>query len=158
MLFRSLVGMRGGHPGQFDVSFPADYGNSKLAGRICTFLVFLHQVMEPVRVESATEAIRLPRNKYWFSDLAGLKKHNERLYYLVLRDIIFRDLHQDINDFFALLNFKLKLGFREEASSMSAALPPGTEAARYAARLLLDRKSTRLNSSHLGRSRMPSSA
>jgi len=51
--------------------------------------------------------------------------------------MIFRDLHQDMTDFFALLNFTLKLGFREEARSMSAVLPPGTEAARYAARLLL---------------------
>lgn len=87
--------------------------------------------------ESAGAIRRLPRNKYRFSDLTGLRQHNERLYYLVLRDMIFRDLHHEINDFFALLNFKLKLGFRKEARSMWATLPPGSEPARYAGRLLL---------------------
>lgn len=134
---RSLVGMRGGHQGQFDVCFPTDYGNLELAGRILTFQVFLHQVMEPVRVESAIDIIRLPRNKYRFFDLSGLRKHNERLYYLVLRDMVFRDLHQEMTDFFSLLNFRLKLGFGEEARAMCAILRPGSEAARYAGRVLL---------------------
>ena len=130
------MGMRGGQVRQFVVRFPADYGNRELAGRSATFLVALHQVLEPVPT-TAKEIGGLPRNKYRFSDLAGLKKHNERLYYLVLREMVFRDLHHEINDFFALLNFTLKLGLREEARAMYQAMPPGSEAARYAARLLL---------------------
>jgi anaerobic magnesium-protoporphyrin IX monomethyl ester cyclase len=134
---RGVVGLRGGLPGQFPVRFPDDYGNRDLAGRTLAFMAHLHQVLEPVAAESANEIRALPRNKYRFSDLTGLRKHNERLYYLVLRDMIFRDLHHEINDFFALLNFKLKLGFLEEARVMWATLPPGSEPARYAGRLLL---------------------
>lgn len=136
---RRLVGLRGGQPSQFTVRFPNDYGNPELAGHSLTFMAYLHQVLEPVEAEpSPGAARRLPRNKYRFSDLAGLKRHNERLYYLVLRDTVFRDLHHEINDFFALFNFKLKLGFREEARAMCATLPPGSEPARYAGRLLMN--------------------
>lgn len=134
---QGLRGMRGGQVSQFDVRFPSDYGNQGLAGRTATFFVFLHQVLDPVEAQTVNGAIGLPRNKYRFSDLSGLRQHNQRLYYLVLRDMIFRDLHQDINDFFALLNFKLKLGFWEDAKAMCASMPPGTEPARHAGRLLL---------------------
>ncbi len=51
--------------------------------------------------------------------------------------MVFRDLHHEINDFIALLNFKVRLGFIEEARAMCQAMPPGSEAARYAGRLLL---------------------
>lgn len=134
---RGLMNMRGGHQGQFEVCFPADYGNQELAGRTLTFQVFLHQVLEPVRAESASEAIGLPRNKYRFFDLPGLRTHNERLYYLVLRDMVFRDLHLDLTDYFSLFNFRLKLGFLEEVRAMCAILPPGSEAVMYAGRILL---------------------
>lgn len=134
---QGLLGMRGGQVRQFDVRFPLDYGNQELAGCTATFLVFLHQVMEPIEVASVRDIITLPRNKYRFSDLSGLRQHNQRLYYLVLREMIFRDLHQDINDFFALLNFTLKLGFFEEAQAMCASMPPGSDAARHAGHLIL---------------------
>jgi anaerobic magnesium-protoporphyrin IX monomethyl ester cyclase len=134
---RGLLGMRGGRPGQFAVRFPADYGQEELAGRTLTFQVLVHQVLEPVRVASAREIPGLPRNKYRLFDLAGLRKHNERLYYLVLRDLVFRDLHQEMTDFLSLLKFKLQLGCRQEARAMWAILAPGSEAARYAGRILL---------------------
>ncbi len=77
---QGLAGMRGGQVGQFAVRFSEDYGNRELAGRAASFLVTLHQVLEPVEVKSAAEVATLPSNRYRFSDLAGLKQHNERLY------------------------------------------------------------------------------
>lgn len=134
---KGILGMRGGQVNQFEVRFPLNYGNQELAGRTATFIVFIHQVMAPVEVSAVSGVIDLPRNKYRFSDLAGLRQHNQRLYYLVLRDMVFRDLHQDINDFFALINFKLKLGFLEGAQEMCASIPPDSEPARHVGRLLL---------------------
>jgi anaerobic magnesium-protoporphyrin IX monomethyl ester cyclase len=134
---QGLQGLRAGRATQFKVRFPPEYGHQELAGQELTFQVMLHLVMEPVSVVAAAELAKLPRNRYRFSDLEGLRRHNERLYYLVLRDTLFRDLHQEMTDFLALLKFRLQLGFREEALAMVAALAPESEAASYAGRFLL---------------------
>lgn len=134
---QGILGLRGGGVNQFDVRFPDDYGNRNLAGRTLTFMAYLHRVLEPVEVGSIADVAGLPRNMYRFSDLAGLHEHNEKLYYLVLRDMVFRSLRDEITDFLALLHFKLKLGFLEEAQAMYKTLPRQSEAARLAGRILL---------------------
>lgn len=111
-----LVGVKSGSGVQFDVVFPEDYGHSALAGRKVPFQVYLHKVMEPVHFADAQEMVRKPvKNMYRFDDLVGLKKYNEALYYMVLRDSVLHSLTGNLNDMIALFDFYLKLGFVEKA-------------------------------------------
>lgn len=135
---QGITGLKAGQWAQFDVNFPSDYGNRELAGRTAVFQVYLHQVLEPVLVEAGRELSgNLPHNMYRFADLAALRQHNEKLYYLVLRDTVERGLTQDMTDYFKMLDFRLKLGFREEALAMLAILPPESDLASHAGRILL---------------------
>jgi tetratricopeptide (TPR) repeat protein len=55
------------------------------------------------------------KNMYRFTDLNGLKKYNEALYYMVLRDSVLHSLTGNLNDMIALFDYYLKLGFVEKA-------------------------------------------
>lgn len=140
---KGISGLRAGRLTQFEVRFPAAYGNEELAGRTAVFQAFLHQVLEPVLAETNQDLPAvLPRNTYRFSDLTALRQHNENLYYLAMRDTAERGLTQDMTDFFKMLDFRLKLGFWEEADAMLQILPPDSDLAGHAGRILLANKRT----------------
>ena len=135
---RGINGMKAGSAGQFDVTFPEDYGNRRLAGQRATFQVYLHQVMEPVCYDNL-DAMRRnpPRNMYRFDDLIGLQKHNENLYYMVLRDSILHSFTGNLNDMMALFNYYLKLGFIEKAMDIAHSLPKEPSVMGHVGRVLL---------------------
>jgi tetratricopeptide (TPR) repeat protein len=133
-----MQGMKAGGVSQFAVRFPADYGQPELAGQTAMFQVYLHQVLEPVPLANAEELpANGPRNIYRFNDLPALRKQNENLYYLVLRDSMPQKLLQEMTDFLSLLNFYLKLGFRGQAEELLALLPGDGSMHEHAARILL---------------------
>ncbi|MFZ5769912.1 MAG: radical SAM protein [Thermodesulfobacteriota bacterium] len=133
-----LRGMKAGRVSQYPVSFPADYGHSELAGRTVLFQVFLHQVLEPVSLEHPEALLdNPPRNIYRFNDLEGLRKQNENLYYLVLKDTLPQKLVQEMTDFLSLINFYLKLGFRQQAEQLLDLLPRNGATLEHAGRIVL---------------------
>ncbi len=135
---KGLLGMKAGRVNQFSVAFPNDYGNTELAGRTALFQVFLHQVMEPVimhRLDDLQE--NAPQNIYRFNNLEGVRKQNENLYYLVLRDSLPQKLMQEMTDYLSLVNFYLRLGFRDRAEPLVDLLPGDPSTLEHAGRILL---------------------
>lgn len=133
-----LQGMKAGRTNQFPVRFPADYGHSELAGRTVMFQVFLHQVMEPVSIDNMEGFLdNPPQNIYRFNDLDGLRQQNENLYYLVLKDSLPQKLMGEMTDFLNLMNFYLKLGFRNQAEPLLDLLPRNGSTLEHAGRILL---------------------
>jgi len=63
------------------------------------------------------------RNMYRFTELFQLKKYNERLYYMTLRDSVLNSLNGNLNDMLALFDYSLKLGFFEKAMDLAYDLP-----------------------------------
>ncbi|MCB2181748.1 MAG: radical SAM protein [Desulfobulbaceae bacterium] len=135
---KQMRGMKAGSASQFDVVFPADYGNKRLAGQKVSFQVYLHQVLEPV-VYDSVEAVaeKTPRNMYRFDDLFNLKKHNENLYYMVLRDSLLHSYTGNLPHVMALFNYYLKLGFKEKALDLTYSLPQEPSVMGHAGRVLL---------------------
>jgi hypothetical protein len=133
-----LQGMKAGKVSQFAVRFPADYGNSDLAGKAVMFQVFLHQVMEPVIIMHMDGLLdNAPQNIYRFNDLEGLRKQNENLYYMVLKDSLPQKLIHEMTDFLRLINFYLKLGFRQQAEPLLDLLPRNGSTLEHAGRIML---------------------
>lgn len=133
-----MQGMTAGRVNQFEVRFPADYGNKSLAGRLATFQVHLHQVMEPVAIAQWRDLLeQAPRNIYRFNDLDGLRRWNENLYYLALRESVPWKLTQEMTDFLGLINFYMRLGFRDKGDSLLELLPADGSMHEHAARILL---------------------
>jgi len=133
-----LQGMKAGRVSQFTVRFPADYGNRELAGRTLMFQIFLHQVMEPVIIEHMDGLLdHPPQNTYRFNDLDGLRKQNEKLYYLALKDSLPQKLMGEMTDFLNLMNFYLRLGFRHQAQPLLDLLPRNGSTLEHAGRILL---------------------
>ena len=121
---QGLIGVKSGSAVQFEVRFPDSYGNRKLAGRAIPFQVFLHQALDPVHFDRPEDMLTAPiRNMYRFDDLYSLKKYNENLYYMVLRDSILHSLTGNLNDMIALFDYSLKLGFMEKAYDLAHSLP-----------------------------------
>lgn len=119
-----LIGAKPGSGMQFDVTFPPDYGNKELAGKRIPFQVYIHKVMEPVRYPDVETMLAEPvHNMYRFDDLIGLKKYNESLYYMVLRDSVLHSLKGNLNDMIALFDYSLKLGLVEKALDLGHSLP-----------------------------------
>ncbi len=135
---QGMEGVKAGGLTQIMVRFPADYGNPRLAGQEVAFHVFLHQVLEPVvRTDLAEIEKRPPRNMYRFDDLFNLKKHNENLYYMVLRDSVLHSYTGNLPHMMALFNYYLKLGFTEKALDLAATLPDEPSVMGHAGRVLL---------------------
>ncbi|MFZ5766697.1 MAG: radical SAM protein [Thermodesulfobacteriota bacterium] len=133
-----LHGMKAGRVSQFPVRFPDDYGEPALAGRTAIFQVYLHQVMEPVEIADWRDlAAQAPRNIYRFNDLDGLRRQNDNLHYLALRDSVPWKLTQEMTDFLSLLNYYLRLGFRDKADALLDLLPPDAASHEHAGRILL---------------------
>lgn len=133
----ALIGLKSGRITQCELVFPEDYGNENLAGRKALFMIYLHQALDPVPLRGREEVMRLaPRNIYRYNDLPALKEHNQKLYYLTLRDHTLRGLTQDMNDFLALLNFYLRLDFRDKVDEMLALLPPDRSLHGHVIRIL----------------------
>lgn len=135
---QGLTGMRAGGVKQLEAVFPDDYGNRELAGKTVMFQLYLHLAMEPYIGRNMAEFFeRPPGNIYRFHDLDALRKHNGNLYYLVLKDSVFRDLAYNLTDIISLLNFNLKLGFHEKAKSILARLPMDENLQAHVGRVFL---------------------
>ena len=135
---QGMEGVKAGGLTQFRVRFPREYGNPALAGKELSFQVFLHQVLEPVTYTDLAEVEqRAPRNMYRFDDLFNLRKHNENLYYMVLRDSILHGYTGNLPHMMALFNYYLKLGFTEKALDLAATLPDEPSVMGHAGRILL---------------------
>ena len=135
---QGMEGVKAGGLTQIRVRFPADYGNPALAGQEIPFHVFLHQVLEPVTYTDLAEVEqKAPRNMYRFDDLFNLKKHNENLYYMVLRDSVLHSYTGNLPHMMALFNYYLKLGFTEKALDLAATLPDEPSVMGHAGRVLL---------------------
>ncbi len=135
---QGMEGVKAGGLTQFMVRFPDDYGNRKLAGRRLSFHVFLHQVLESVEFRDPEEIEqKAPRNMYRFDDLFNLRKHNENLYYMVLRDSVLHSYTGNLPHMMALFNYYLKLGFTEKALDLAADLPDEVSVMGHVGRVLL---------------------
>ena len=131
-------GIKGLHPGgfnEFPVSFPDNYYEPSLAGKVIRFQAMVHLVMEPVIVEKIEDLAKVPKNIYYFPDLTTLREYNENLYYMVLRNTTLRGLGEDLVHYLSLMNFYLKLGFVERALSLLKNLPQEPRIMGYAARI-----------------------
>ena len=135
---QGMEGVKAGGLTRIMVRFPGDYGNPALAGQEVAFNVFLHQVLEPVvYTDLAQVEEKAPRNMYRFDDLFNLKKHNENLYYMVLRDSVLHSYTGNLPHMMALFNYYLKLGFTEKALDLAATLPDEPSVMGHAGRMLL---------------------
>ncbi|MGD8757560.1 MAG: radical SAM protein, partial [Deltaproteobacteria bacterium] len=84
-----LDGMAPGEYARFDVTFPVDYGQKVLAGKVVTFRVHVHHTMESVSVSNVEDLGRLAlANEYALEDIEGLRQHNIHLYYRVVHQCL----------------------------------------------------------------------
>jgi radical SAM superfamily enzyme YgiQ (UPF0313 family)/tetratricopeptide (TPR) repeat protein len=135
---KGMTGRKAGSAFQFDAVFPEDYGSTKLAGRRVVFQAFLYQVLEPVPYRDIDEMAMNPtRNMYRINDLVNLRKYNENLYYMVLRDSILHTYGGNLTDMMALFNYSLKLGFRDKAMDIAWSLPQEPSIMGHIGRVLL---------------------
>ncbi|MBU0945136.1 MAG: radical SAM protein [Proteobacteria bacterium] len=135
---RGMDGVKTGSTTQFEVVFPSDYGNKRLAGQKVSFQAYLHQVLEPVVYTTIEEmAKKSPRNMFRFDDLFNLKKYNENLYFMVLRDSVLHSYTGNLPHLMALFNYYLKLGFQEKALDLAYSLPQEPSVLGHAGRVLL---------------------
>jgi hypothetical protein len=118
-----LLGLSPGEYARFDMTFPAYYGQSDLAGKTVTFRIHVHHFLEPVTVESYEdlddEALG---NPYELVDTDGLRQYNINLYYKVFRGIAMREPTMDMTDSLMLINLYLKLGFVDQAIDIAGGL------------------------------------
>ena len=120
---QQLVGLKGGSATQFDVLFPEDYGHPELAGRRVPFQVYIHQVLQPVvHADLHDLKQRYHHNMYRFDQLIDVKKYNEVLYYMVLRDSVLHSMTGNLHDTLALFDYSLKLGFVDKALDLAHSL------------------------------------
>ncbi len=133
---KHLGGMGLGEYARFDMTFPPDYGQRGLAGKVVTFRVHVHHIMEPVTVENYKgldeQALR---NKYELEDTEGLREHNINLYYKMLHRANMQGLVREMTDYLMLMNFYLKLGFVERATTMVGKLPQNPITLTHAAHI-----------------------
>ncbi len=119
-----LIGKGPGEYARFDMAFAADYGQRDLAGKVVTFRIHVHYVMEPVTVESYADIQgQAPRNTYALDDTEGLRQHNINLHYMVVRGAIRKGLIPPMPDALMLMNLYLKLGFIDRATELGGKLP-----------------------------------
>jgi len=114
-----LDGMAPGEYARFDVTFPVDYGQKLLAGKVVTFRVHVHHTMAPVRVSTFEDLGRLAlNNKYALEDTEDLRQHNIHLYYRVVHQCPVQGRPLQRMDCLALINLYLKLGFADRAEAV----------------------------------------
>jgi anaerobic magnesium-protoporphyrin IX monomethyl ester cyclase len=135
---QGLLGCRPRHWKEFEVAFPKDYGNQMLAGRTAHFQAVVHQILLPVVTEDLQSLSGVRRPCYRVTDMAGLREHNLELYYMVLRDTSVNALSQDMSEYFHLMEFYLKLGFKNEAEMLAGCLQQDPSLLVPAARLFRD--------------------
>jgi hypothetical protein len=116
---RHLDGMAPGDYARFDVTFPANYGQTALAGKVVTFRVHVHHTMASVMVSKVEDLARLGLvNEYALEDKEALRQHNIHLYYRVLRQFPVHGRPLQMMDCLALINLYLKLGFADRAAAL----------------------------------------
>jgi anaerobic magnesium-protoporphyrin IX monomethyl ester cyclase len=114
-----LDGMAPGEYARFDVTFPVDYGQKVLAGKVVTFRVHVHHTMEPVTVSNFEDLGKLSlANEYALEDTEGLRQHNIHLYYRVAHQFYVHGRPLPMMDCLALINLYLKLGFADRAEAV----------------------------------------
>jgi radical SAM superfamily enzyme YgiQ (UPF0313 family) len=117
---RHLDGMGPGEHARFDMTFPPDYRQRDLAGKVVTFRVRAYYTMEPVIIETYKGlAERGLRNEYDLEDKEGLRQHNINLCYRALHGTNTRGLVTEMTHFFMLMNLYLKLGFVDRATAIA---------------------------------------
>ena len=120
---KHLDGMDPGEYARFEITFPVGYAQTGLAGKVVTFRVHVHHIMEPVTVENYKgldeQALR---NKYELEDTEGLREHNINLYYMVLHRATMHGLVPETTDSLMLMNLYLKLGFLNRALAIAEKL------------------------------------
>jgi len=133
---KHLDGMDPGEYARFEITFPVGYTQTGLAGKVVTFRVHVHHIMEPVTVENYKgldeQALR---NKYELEDTEGLREHNINLYYKRLHRANMQGLVREMTDYLMLMNFYLKLGFVERATTMVGKLPQNPITLTHAAHI-----------------------
>ncbi len=131
-----LDGMGEGDSRRFDMTFPVDYGQHDLAGRVVTFRVHLHHVLQPITVKSYQDLSgqALP-NSYRLRDTGGLRQYNINLYYRALRGGARQGWIPPMTDSLMLINLYLKLGFVDLATALIEGLPRNTIAFSHAAHI-----------------------
>lgn len=120
---KPLCEMAPGEYGHFDVAFPDAYGNPDLAGKVVTFRVHVHSVLEPLtidRIEDQEEEAL--QNNYALTDIEALRQHNANLCYKVLNGYMRRAEPMDMANALMLTNFYLKLGFIDRATAVAEKL------------------------------------
>jgi hypothetical protein len=114
-----LDGMAPGEYARFDVTFPVDYGQKVLAGKVVTFRVHVHHTMESVSVSNVEDLGRLAlANEYALEDIEGLRQHNIHLYYRVVHQCLIHGRPLQMMDCLALINLYLKVGFADRAEAV----------------------------------------
>ncbi len=120
---RNLMGMRSGQYGRFEMTFPAGYGPEDLAGKVVTFRVHVHHIMEPVTVSKFEDLGRLAlSNEYALEDTEGLRRHNIHLYYRVVHRSHIHGRPCQTMDCLPLINLYLKLGFVDRAAAVAGSV------------------------------------
>jgi len=133
----ALCGMRPLRWKEFFVEFPRDYFHPGLAGKRVRFQAYLYHVLKPVRLKGWEElAQSVPHNIYRIQDLPSLQKHNENLYYLVLKETLSSALSKDMTDYLNLIGLYLKLGLRKQAMDMLCLIPIEPTLVAHLARIL----------------------
>jgi anaerobic magnesium-protoporphyrin IX monomethyl ester cyclase len=118
-----LDGMAPGEYARFDVTFPVDYGQKVLAGKVVTFRVHVHHTMEPVTVSNFEDLGQLSlANEYALEDTEGLRQHNIHLYYRVAHQSCVHGGPLSMMDSLALINLYLKLGFADRAEAVMGSI------------------------------------
>jgi len=133
---RHLEGLSPGEHARFDMTFPADYGQSDLAGKVITFRVHVYHTMEPVTVESYEDLDEQAlKNDYEIIDTEGLRQNNINLYYRVVRGVAANGPITDMTDCLMLINLYLKMGFVDQAMAVADELAEYPEVLTHAAHI-----------------------
>jgi tetratricopeptide (TPR) repeat protein len=118
-----LEGMGRGEYGGFDMTFPGDYPQRDLAGRIVMFRIHVYHTMKPVFVEDYEDLSEQGfRGDYELDDIEALRQHNINLCYKVLNRRNAGGLPAKTTHDLVLMNLYLALGFVERATAVAQKL------------------------------------
>ncbi len=133
---KQLQRVKSGATARFDITFPSDYGQRALAGKVVTFRVRVYYLMEPVTVRDYQDLQdETLHNVYDLKDTSALRQHNINLYYKVLRRVATNTLMEEMTDALMLVNLYLKIGFVDMAVAVAEKLVENPVILTHAAHL-----------------------
>jgi len=133
---RELSEMDQGEDREFDMTFPEDYGQPELAGKAVTFRVYLHHLMQPIRVKRYEDLdAAVLANEYALADTEGLQQYNIHLYYKVMSGAVRQGWKPPMTDCLMLMNLFLTLGFVDRAEALIEDLPQNPVALSHGAHI-----------------------